>query len=314
MPYNNDISRTEAAALIPEDYSHEIIKGAIAQSAALSLFRHVPMSRAQTRMPVESVLPIAYFVNGDTGLKQSTEQNWTNKYLNAEEVAVIVPVPDAVLDDVDFDLWAEVMPRLVESVGRAIDAAVFFGTNKPASWPTEIVTAAISAGNVVDRTDSDAAHGGIAGDISALFAKIEADGFDVNGIIASRTYRGFLRDVRDTLGQPIREVNPTDAYGVNITYPLRGLWAAPGAGEVAELIAGDFTQGILGIRQDITWATTREGVIQDNTGAIIFNTFQQDMTAIRVVMRIAFQVPNPVNYDQPTEANRYPFGVLESPS
>jgi len=37
---------------------------------------------------------------------------------------------------------------------------------------------------------------------------------------------------------------------------------------------------------------------------------QQDMLALRAVMRIGWQVPNPINRLQETEANRYPFSVL----
>src|SRR6188508_2944328 len=105
MPYDNIISRSDAAALIPEEVAAPLLAGAVEQSAALSLFRRVPMSRAQSRIPVIAALPTAYFVNGDTGLKQTTEVNWTNKYLNAEEIAAIVPIPETVLDDADFDVW-----------------------------------------------------------------------------------------------------------------------------------------------------------------------------------------------------------------
>jgi hypothetical protein len=38
------------------------------------------------------------------------------------------------------------------------------------------------------------------------------------------------------------------------------------------------------------------------------------MVAMRVVARYAFQVPNPLSRIQPTEANRYPFGVLRDAS
>ena len=105
MPFNNVISRTDAAALIPEDVAAGVMGSLPKQSAALTLFRQVQMSRAQQRMPVVAALPTSYFVTGDTGLKQTTEVNWDNVYLNAEEIACIVPIPEAVLDDADFDVW-----------------------------------------------------------------------------------------------------------------------------------------------------------------------------------------------------------------
>jgi hypothetical protein len=53
-------------------------------------------------------------------------------------------------------------------------------------------------------------------------------------------------------------------------------------------------------------------VIQDNTGAIVYNLAQQDMSALRLTLRVGWQVANTINYDQPVEASRYPAGVLLS--
>jgi HK97 family phage major capsid protein len=310
VPYNNVISRTDAAALIPEDVAAAITGVIPQQSAALSLFRTVPMSRAQQRIPALSALPIAYFVNGDTGLKQTSEANWENKYLNAEEIAAIVPIPEAVLDDTSFDVWASVQPLLAEAIGRTLDAAIFFGTNKPASWPSDITTAATAAGNTYAAGTNNAGAGGYAGDWSALFGLVEADGYDVNGAIANRVWRGRLRNVRSTTGEGLdNQVTASEIYGVPMRYPMRGMWTAPGAG-VVTAIAGDFSQGLLGVRQDITYKILDQAVIQDNTGVIVFNLAQQDMVAMRVVARYAFTVPNPLNRDQATEASRYPFGIM----
>jgi HK97 family phage major capsid protein len=314
MPYNNVVSRTDAAALIPEDVAADIIKRLPQASAALSLFRHVTMSRAQQRMPVMSALPVAYFVNGDTGLKQTSEPGWSNKYLNVEEIACIVPVPEAVLDDAAFDIWGETQPFLAEAVGMALDAAVFFGTNKPASWPNSIVADATTSGNVATEGTASAALGGITGDISTTFGTIEADGYDVNGVVAARKFKGLLRNARSTTGEQLSgdggiDATPGSVYGVPITYPLRGLW--PTGTGAAEMIVGDFTEGILGIRQDLTWKVLDQAVIQDNAGAIQYNLAQQDMVALRVVARFAWQVavsPQPENV-----AGAYPFGVLKAP-
>ncbi len=135
MGYTSLTDRTDAGALIPEEVASIIIREMPAQSAALRLARQVTMPRGQQRMPWLSTLPATYWVNRDTGLRQTPEQTWSNKYLNAEELAVIVPIPEAVIDDSDFDIWGEVRPRLVEVFGMAIDATVFLGTNKPSSWP-----------------------------------------------------------------------------------------------------------------------------------------------------------------------------------
>lgn len=308
MPYNNVISRTDAAALIPEEVSAGIMQGAVQRSAALAQFRQVPMSRNQQRVPVLSALPVAYFVNGDTGLKQTTEMAWANKYLNVEEIAAIVPIPEAVLDDADFDVWGAAQPLLEEAVGRALDAAVFLGTDKPASWPAAIGPASVAAGNVATIGAATQANGGIARDVSDLMDTVENDGYMVNGWTLPLMMRGRFRRARDTTGQKLADVSTTEVDGTPITYAMDGMWPT-GVGTVGG-IAGDYSQGVIGVRQDITYKLLDQAVIQDNLGNIVFNLAQQDMVGLRIVARFAFQVANPINRQQTNEAARYPFGAL----
>ena len=89
------------------------------------------MSSKFKKMPVMSALPIAYFVNGDTGLEQTTESSMGGRYLEAEPIAAIVPIPEAVVDDARVDVWAQPARRARGGGRRALDAAIFFGTNKP---------------------------------------------------------------------------------------------------------------------------------------------------------------------------------------
>lgn len=312
MPYNNVISRTDAQATIPEEVSKELRSKLPEDSAALSLFNKVPVGSSQVRFPVLSALPVAYWVTGDTGLKQTTEINWANKYLNIEELATVVPVPEAVLMDSDYDIWNEVEPLLRRAIARAFDASVFFGVNAPASFPPNVVASAVAAGNAVARGTSTTAQGGISGDISNLFGTVEADGYDANALVANRTYRGLLRNARNAGGDKHPEVDQTQAYGTDIGYPMRGQW--PTGLSAAEAIAFDREEFVVGVRQDITLKRLDQAVIQDNTGAIIYNLAQQDMVAVRVVFRAGWQVANTINDDQPVEASRYPAGVLRSPA
>jgi HK97 family phage major capsid protein len=315
IAYNNLVSRTDAGSLIPEEVSRDMIRRATDDSATLQLFKRVPVGRGQVRIPVLSALPLAYFVNGDTGLKQTTEVNWTNKYLNIEEIATIVPVPDSVVADVELNIWDEMMPYLIESFYRCFDAAVFFGTNAPGTWPTSIAAAAAAAGNVVTSGTATTAQGGFMGDYDAALATVEADGFDPTGVVAARSARAKFRTARDTTGQKIDTTriggDLSTIDGMPIVYPMRGMF--PTSTGSPQLFVGDWSQFVVGIRQDITMKVLTEAVIQDNTGAIIYNLSQQDMTALRLTFRVGWQVANLLNYDQAVEANRYPVARVNLP-
>jgi HK97 family phage major capsid protein len=323
--YNNLVSRTDAAALIPEEVSAEILKAVAETNPLMRLARKLPnMSRAQRRMPVMSALATAYFVSGDTGLKQTSEVNWANKYIDAEELAVIVPIPEAALDDTDYDIWGEAKPSIVEALNIAIFQAVMYGTNIPASWTTNLSAAATTGGlaGVADAASQkisaasysdlyEAILGVSAAGTAGVFGLVEADGFAVTGNIAHLSMKALLRNLRDTLGQPIFKTGmqagtPYELDGTPIYFPTDGSVVSGSS----LLISGDWSQLVYAMRQDITYKVLDQAVIQDATGAIVYNLAQQDMVALRAVMRLGFALPNPLNRVNATDLTRCPFSVL----
>lgn len=321
MPYNNIISRTETMALIPEDASREILQAVPEASAVMRLARRLTdMSTKQRRLPIMNALATAYFVSGDTGLKQTSEISWANKYIEAEELAVIIPIAEAVLDDSGFDIWAEVRPALVEAFGVAVDQAVLYGTNIPASWTTNLggaglVAVSTAAGNTVSAAAYadlyEALLGETAGGVAGSIGKLEEDGYVATGHVAAVEMKRKLRNVRSTVGEPIFRTNMQDSTrydldGAPIYFPTNGAIVAASA----LIVHGQWDQLVYAVRQDITYKVLDQAVIQDAAGNTIYNLAQQDMVALRAVMRLGFALPNPINRMQQTAANRAPFSVL----
>lgn len=320
MAYNSLITRSNTEALIPEDVTREIIQAVPQASAVMRLGRKLPnMSTKQRRMPVLSGLITAYFVSGDTGLKKTTQAAWGNKYINAEELAVIVPIPEAVLDDADYDIWGEIQPRIVEAFGSKFDGAVLFDENAPQDWPRGLLVGATSAGNVVTLGAGNDLYDDIMGE-TGVIAKVEEDGYFVNGHVAALKMRSKLRGLREKvyngstmvgLGQPLFKSNMQDVTryeldGSPVEFPRNGAFDPADA----LMISGDWDQLVYSIRQDITYKILDQAVIQDDAGNIIHNLAQQDMVALRAVMRLGWQLPNPINAINSNNSTRYPFGVL----
>ena len=310
------IDRNALSGLIPEPVTREIMQGAIAESAVLRMGRRLANMSSKTQtINVLDALPSAYFVNGeatDSGageaFKQTTKMAWDKKKLYAEEIAVIVPIPEAALDDADYDIWGEVKPRLTEAFGKVIDAAILFGTNKPSTWRTGVVPAAIAAGNGVPVGTS--VFDDIMGE-NGLISKVELDGFNPNGVMAAIQMRGKLRGLKDTTGQPIFKSDMQGATrygldGMDMYFPMNGAFDP----NQAQMIVGDWSQLVYAIRQDMTFKIFTEGVIQDpSTKAITYNLMQNDMVALRAVMRLGWEIANPVNAYNADKANPFPFSV-----
>lgn len=330
MPYNNIISRSDAAALIPEEVSNELLDNVAGVNPLMQLARRLQnMSRAQKRLPVMSALATAYFVSGDNSQKQTSEANWANKYIDAEELAVIIPIPESVLDDADYDIWGQIRPELEKAFSKAITQAVLYGTNIPATWTTNFGAAGIKAGAVAAGHSISAAaytdlYEAILGEKSdgtdGLFMLTEADGYMVTGSIAHMSMRGKLRNTREKVWNGTALVNAGPSiFKTNMQDPTRyeldgSPIFLPDDGSVDDtqslLISGQWSQLVYAMRQDVTYKILTEAVIQDAAGNIVYNLAQQDMVALRAVMRLGFALPNPINRMNTNSATRYPFAVL----
>lgn len=303
--YNEQITRANVP--VPTQVVNEILQEAPAQSVALTQFKKARMSTKTQTQPVLSVLPEAYWVNGDTGLKQTSHAEWKNLTMTAEELAVLVPIPNALVDDTNIPLWEEIKPLLVEAVGKKVDLASIWGLEKPASWPTAMVPAAIAAGNVV----AEGTGGDFGVDVAALAQKVAEDGFNVNAFAGQPGLQWQLVQMRSTdgvpiYGNPMQAGQPGTLYGFPFVNVDNGSWQAA----TAKLVEFDRSKFIVGVRQDMTFDLFDQMVINDDAGKVIFNSAQQDSKVMRLVFRVGFQVANPLTRVNGTEAARYPAGVL----
>lgn len=331
MAYNDYVSRSDASAyLLPDQYSKEIIQALPTSSFCLRMMRKLPNMNAKTfKLPVLNAFANAYFVGeiagsrDATNTKQTTDLAWTGVDITAEEIATIVPVPESVLEDMasgGYDLWSEVKPRLLEAIGAKIDSAILFdssGSIAPASWPDGIVTQAIAKSNSVDvsaaigagLTFADMAAGILAD--NGLFSLVEQDGYIVNGAMGAISMMGKLRGLRDSNGQflfmnDMKQANDYRLAGVPLTFPDNGAFNPA----TSLLVAGDWKQAVYSMRTDIKFKVATEASIHDNTGALVYNLFQDDMVALRVTMRMGWALPNPKNLVNRTDATRFPFAAL----
>lgn len=294
------ITKNDVSALIDEQVVGEIFEGAQKESKVLSMFRRLPnMSSDKTKLRVSDALPVAYFVDEskNNGRKNLTKAAWKNVFLTAEEIAVIVPIKENLLNDASVDLWAEIRPQLTSAIAKTIDAAVFKGEGAPTSWGEGIIPQIIAKGKKVAET------GKLYEDINKVMVEVEESGYDVNALLGGVGLKGKFRMMTDTTGQPL---NTTEIGSLRREYLDNGAWDK----ETATLIAGDFNQAVYAIRSDVDYKVLTEAVIQDpSSGEILYNLAQEDMVALRVTFRMGYAIPNPVNALDGTET-RYPFAAL----
>jgi HK97 family phage major capsid protein len=296
------IQHSDVDALIPEESIREIFQGIEKESQVFKLCQRLPnMSSNRTRIKVLDSLPMVYFQGSSTAFKKTTKQAWKDKYIYAEELAVIVAIAEADIDDAEYDIWGQVKPKIVEAISKKIDQVVLFGgEDKPVNFPDSILSVAFAKGFVREKGNSETIYNAI----SETMGLVEESGYSVNGLLAGPSIKKVFRGMVDTTGQLITgdEISALPRAIVE-----NGAWDK----SKATAVVGDFKQAVFAIRQDVTYKLLTEGVIQDpSDGSIVYNLAQQDMVALRVTFRFGWQLPNPVNRLAEDEEGRLPFAVV----
>ena len=302
-----EITRQNADALIPVQYATEIFNGVVEESIALKKLTRLPnMTAKQMRIPVLNSLPVAYWQSGDTALKNTTKLEWEGKYLTAEEIAVIVPISENVLEDSSFPIFEMAVPKIIERFGALIDRAIFFGStdqsnnpvDKPAGFPDGLVTSAIANNKVHTAQTNESFYS----QVSETMLLAEQGGHVADTIVGGSNLRYLFRGLLDANGQPLLAY--TEVAGLTREYMKNGAWDDT----VAKFIVGDFSKAVYSVRSDLTYKVLTEASIYDSNKELLYALAQQDMIALRVKMRIGWQIPNPVTALDGT-GTRFPFAV-----
>lgn len=281
----------------------EMFQNVVSDSKILPLMRRLPdMTKSKESVAVNTLMAQAYWVSGDTGLKETTKAAWENKYLYAEEIAVVVPMPINVLNDSDYDIVGNIRPQIEAAFAKKIDEAILSGKNKPARFREGLIPSILNAGNnVVPSTNT------LYKQISDAMGKVEEDGYEVNGILGGVGLKKVFREgLLDTTNQPLQG---SEVTGLPRAFIDNGAWDSK-----VKAIVGDFQQAVYSIREDIEFKLFDTGVITDSAGNVLYNLLQQDMVALRATMRIGWEIPNPVNALNGNEDTRFPFAYIENAS
>ena len=290
----------DASGLIPTQYANQIIQGILVQSAALALGKRMPMGTGIAEIPIAGAFPTAAFVS--TGARKPfTDFKLTSETMKAEEIAAVIAIPQNYLDDTTIDLWGYARPLLAQAIAVALDNAVIWGVGAPASYPTGGI--ADPAFSTVVTTGTDPLD-----TVNAAFGAVEAQGLPVTGADADLVVKAALRGVRDTNGafllgpQQAESAAPNSLYGVPLMFTLISQQAQ-------DFIAGDWDALMMGVRQDISYDTSTDGIIADDTGKVLVSAFQDDQVLMRVHARFGCVVAQPVTARAP--AGGKPFAIAD---
>jgi HK97 family phage major capsid protein len=311
--YTNIIDRSNAnsrtAREIPESVANEILSDAVEGSAALALGNVFRMPAYQHRIPVLKTFADAYWQNGnsqaekDSAQKKTTSLLWDNVYLTPEELAVLVPIPDAWMADSNI-AWGEVRREVGRAFAKAIDEAIFFGAGAtlPSTFGNGVVPDAIAAGNWIVPGSVD-----LADDIAALGQLLEEDGYDATGFVAKKGFHWQLTRLRSSQKEPIFQTDFSSGSAVRSLYGQAYREVGNGSWDTdVKVLAGEWDKLRIGVRQDMTFDLFDQAVITDGSGNVVYNAVQQDGKVLRAVMRLGYAVPNPVK----VLGGTYPFAIL----
>jgi len=270
------------SGLLPTAVAARVIESAIQQSVVLRLATRQPMPTGVETVPVVAVAPQAGWVSAG-GRKPITRVDWSSEVLKAEEIAAVAAIPDVYISDTSGSWNPEESTEneLAKAVGQALDRADLWGTDAPASFPSGGIVG--MAGGPVSGPDALTA-------ISNAMGELEGEGVLPDGIAGGPTIGAALRAAYIEAGALPGESPADTIWGVPVARSAP--WpSTPNA------IVGGWSNLVVGVREDINFTVSREGVLLDDAGNVVVSAFQDDMTLVRVYARFGVVIARPLAAD-----------------
>lgn len=312
---------TNKNVVLPVEYSNTIIAGIRGRSKALELGRRFPDMRGKTqRLNVLDHLVKAGWVKNsqspantegaEINRKPTSYLGWKGVDLVAEEIAVIIPVAEETLDDVEnyVDVVPQISEEAIAAFQEVIDATAFFGVDNPFSNFTGVVPGATTA-------DASVAWDGQGGTsfykaVSDAMKLVEKSGYLPTAILGGPSLNSAFRETITTLGVLAGDQGEIGALPRHVD--LTGGFDE----STAFAVVGDFRQLAYAFRKEMELKILTEATIKE--GDVEYNLAQQDMVGFRFKMRLALALPNPVNRVSgitsgnviKANAKAYPFAII----
>ena len=120
---------------------------------------------------------------------------------------------------------------------------------------------------------------------------IETDGLVPNGIASSAAVGGALRTAYRSVAALPGEAPTNQVYGVPVAV------TSPWDSTKGDALVGDWSHLVIGVREDITFDLSTDGVLANPAGDIQVSAFHDDMTLVRVVFRAGCVLAKPLQAD-----------------
>ena len=201
---------------------------------------------------------------------------YDTKQLILAEIAVIVPLDEAMIEDAsyeEYNIEADIETLIANHFAEEVDDAVFNGDNAPTEWSTtgvSLVQAAVDSGNTVVATSNTSE------DISEVIGGLEANGNQPNLIIANHSVKAGLRAGLTQYNTPVYVPNGTDGGTVWDTKVVFS-----NVLNDADVLVCQTDGILLATAGSIQFKVLKEATLRNPDGTVAYDLAQEDMIAIR---------------------------------
>ena len=282
-----DLNRgsSNVSKILPKEISSEIWAKALEESAVMRLARRVNMPGTGITIPMITADAAAAWVAESTE-KAVSEASLDGKVLTPYKLAVIEIFSNEFRRDLPA-VYAELARRLPNSIGKKFDETVFAGTAPGTGF--DVLTNSTVV-NIQDTTGSKTVYGNLV----TVLSTVAATDAELTGWAISPKADAVLLGAVDGDGRPIFIPNATDtrAIGSLLGSPVVRTRRAYKQGTENDVLgfAGDWSQAVWGMVNDISFSISEEATINDGTNQI--NLWQRNCFAIRVEAELAFACMN----------------------